>query len=89
MQDPAATALAAELLLQGPDVWPFDSDKQALMISAIAAVLPGISPGAIAITGVGAPFRRRLLQVSMRRQHSLPNSPPRPPVRPADFFIPV
>ncbi len=63
VRDPAATALAAELLLQGPGVWPFDSAKQALLVSAIASVLPGIGPGAVSITGSGAPFRRRLLQV--------------------------
>ncbi|EIE22301.1 hypothetical protein COCSUDRAFT_47820 [Coccomyxa subellipsoidea C-169] len=64
VRDPAATALAAELLLQGPGVWPFDSAKQALLVSAIASVLPGIGPGAVSITGSGAPFRRRLLQES-------------------------
>ncbi|CAL8468734.1 g8274 [Coccomyxa elongata] len=65
VRDVAATALAAELLVQGPAVWPFDSGKQALLVGALAAVLPGLGPGAISVTGTGAPFRRRLLQVSM------------------------
>ena len=66
VRDPAATALAAELLVQGADVWPFDSAKQALLIGAIASVLPGISSGAVSVTSTGAPFRRRLLQVTAR-----------------------
>lgn len=65
VRDAAATALAAELLVQGPAVWPFDSGKQALLVGALAAVLPGLGPDAISVTGTGAPFRRRLLQVSM------------------------
>lgn len=65
VRDPAATALAAELLLQGAGVWPFDSAKQALLISAIASVLPGIGSAAVSVTSTGAPFRRRLLQVML------------------------
>ena len=65
VRDAAATALAAELLVQGPSVWPFDSGKQALLIGALAAVLPGLGANAISVTGTGAPFRRRLLQATM------------------------
>lgn len=63
VQDPAATMLAATLLLEGPGVWPFGADKQSQLISALASVLPTMKPGAISVTASAAPFRRRLMQV--------------------------
>ena len=68
VQDPTETALSAAFLVQGPNVWPFDSSKQALFVCALQQVLPGIRPGAITVTSTGAPFRRRtLLQVCLKR----------------------
>jgi hypothetical protein len=61
VQDPAATTLAAELLLQGPGVWPFGPDRQSQLVTALASVLPSMK--AVSITSATAPFRRRLLQV--------------------------
>ncbi len=66
VQDPTETALSAAFLLQGPNVWPFDSGKQAAFVSALQNVLPGVRPGGITVTSSGAPFRRRvLLQVGL------------------------
>ena len=71
VQNPAATALAAELLLTG-SVWPFDAPKQAQLVFARARARPELGPGALRGTGGGAPFRRRrLLQVmSCSRWHA-------------------
>lgn len=64
--DTTQTALSAAFLLQGPNVWPFDSGKQAAFVSALQSALPGIRPGGITVTSTGAPFRRRaLLQVGL------------------------
>ena len=66
VQDPTQTALSAAFLVQGPNVWPFDSGKQAAFVSALQSTLPGIKPGGITVTSTGAPFRRRvLLQVGL------------------------
>jgi hypothetical protein len=67
--DPAATILAAELLLQGPDdLWPFPRDKQAQLVSALASALPSVKPGAISVTAAAAPFRRRRLLQGVGQQ---------------------
>ena len=55
----AQTALAADLVLTGDNVWPFDAPKQASLVAALGAVLPGLGPGAISVISTGAPFRRR------------------------------
>ena len=67
--DTTQTALSAAFLLQGPNVWPFDSGKQAAFVSALQSTLPGIRPGGITVTSTGEPFRRRaLLQVGVSFQ---------------------
>lgn len=86
-QDAALTALAVEMRLSGPGMWPWDANKSAALLAALRDALPSSPPLAMLVVGAQAAASprvlRRLLQQARatayvswraRRPHMLINS---------------